>query len=394
MTVGRFEPKFKHRRSTTFLNSAEKPQSAIVIGAGLAGSAVACELARRGVQVQVVDAGPVGASGASALRWGVVHAQPSGDDNQLFRLTRSGLEMLREELLCYPELVRTEGLYQMARDGAELQKWQQQFAQLKPFSFPKDFLRLMSAEEAESKIGLKPRLGGLWHEGAGIVAVAEWVRARLNRSGASLLFNTRVGSLSKQGKNCQAKDAFGQIIAEADAVVVCCAAETANLLPGIELPLTRWKGRLSLLCEGALTDLKGAVTGPGYAIHSPDDWIGVGATYEGADKQMSSEEAHCKNLSHLTDLFSQLTEADAAGFYEGFRCVAPDRLPVVGQVPAAEGFPNATGIYVSCAMGSRGTVFNELAAKVIAAQMFNEPIPLEADLLRAIDPGRFFKKPR
>ena len=109
---------------------------------------------------------------------------------------------------------------------------------------------------------------------------------------------------------------------------------------------------------------------------------------------MSSEEAHCKNLSHLTDLFSQLTEADAAGFYEGFRCVAPDRLPVVGQVPAAEGFPNATGIYVSCAMGSRGTVFNELAAKVIAAQMFNEPIPLEADLLCAIDPGRFFKKPR
>ena len=376
------------------LNSAEKPQSAIVIGAGLAGSAVACELARRGVQVQVVDAGPVGASGASALRWGVVHAQPSGDDNQLFRLTRSGLEMLREELLCYPELVRTEGLYQMARDGAELQKWQQQFAQLKPFSFPKDFLRLMSAEEAESKIGLKPRLGGLWHEGAGIVAVAEWVRARLNRSDASLLFNTRVSSLSKQEDKWRAKDAFGQIIAEADAVVVCCAAETANLLPGIELPLTRWKGRLSLLCEGALKELRGAVTGPGYAIHSPDHWIGVGATYESAEKQMYLEAAHRKNLSHLTDLFPQLSEADAAGFYEGFRCVAPDRLPVVGQVPAAEGFLNATGIYVSCAMGSRGTVFNELAAKVIAAQMFNEPIPLEADLLRAIDPGRFLKKPR
>ena len=136
------------------------------------------------------------------------------------------------------------------------------------------------------------------------------------------------------------------------------------------------------------------MTGPGYAIHSPDHWIGVGATYESAEKQMYLEAAHRKNLSHLTDLFPQLSEADAAGFYEGFRCVAPDRLPVVGQVPAAEGFLNATGIYVSCAMGSRGTVFNELAAKVIAAQMFNEPIPLEADLLRAIDPGRFLKKPR
>ena len=198
MTVGRFEPKFKHRRSTTFFKVQPKnPQSAIVIGAGLAGSAVACELARRGVQVQVVDAGPVGASGASALRWGVCMLSLHGDDNQLFRLTRSGLEMLREELLCYPELVRTEGLYQMARDGAELQKWQQQFAQLKPFSFPKDFLRLMSAEEAESKIGLKPRLGGLWHEGAGIVAVAEWVRARLNRSGASLLLLTLGSALCR-----------------------------------------------------------------------------------------------------------------------------------------------------------------------------------------------------
>lgn len=394
MTVGRFEPKFKHRRSTAFLSSAKEPQTAIVIGAGLAGSAVAYELAARGIKVQVIDGGPVGASGASALRWGVVHAQPSGDDNQLFRLTRTGLEMLQEELSSYPELVRTSGLFQMARDEAELQKWQQWFEQSKPFSFPKDFLWLMTAEEAETRIGLRPRLGGLWHEGAGIVAVAEWVRARLDRSGASLLFNTRVHSLSKQGRKCQAKDAFGQIIAEADAVVVCCAAETANLLPGTELPLTRWKGRLSLLCEGALTGLKGAVTGPGYAIHSPDSWIGVGATYESADKHMSSAEAHRKNLSYLTDLFPQLSEADAAGFYEGYRCVAPDRLPVVGQVSASEYFPDASGIYVSCAMGSRGTVFNELAAKVIAAQMFNEPIPLEAHLLGAIDPSRFLKKSR
>ncbi len=394
MTVGHFEPKFKHRRSTAFLNSAEEPTTSIVIGAGLAGSAVACELARRGTKVQVLDAGPVGASGASALRWGVVHAQPSGDDNQLFRLTRSGLEMLQEELQRYSKLVRTSGLFQMARDEAELQKWHQWFAQSKPFSFPKDFLRLMSTEEAEERIGLKPRWGGLWHEGAGIVAVAEWVRARLNRSGASLLFNTRVDSLSKQGKKWQAKDRYGQIITEADAVVVCCAAETANLLPGAELPLTQWKGRLSLLCEGALNELEGAVTGPGYAIHSPDNWIGVGATYESAEKQISREEAHRKNLSHLTELFPQLNEADAAGFYEGFRCVAPDRLPVVGQIPVTEEFPDATGIYVSCAMGSRGTVFNELAAKVIAAQMFNEAIPLEADLLRAIDPGRFAKKTR
>jgi tRNA 5-methylaminomethyl-2-thiouridine biosynthesis bifunctional protein len=151
---------------------------------------------------------------------------------------------------------------------------------------------------------------------------------------------------------------------------------------------------LSLLCDGALADLKGAVTGPGYAIHSPDSWIGVGATYESSDKQMSPQEAHLKNLSHLKDLFPQLSHADAAGFYEGFRCVAPDRLPVVGQVSATGDFQNASGIYVSCAMGSRGTVFNELAAKVIAAQMFNEPIPLEADLLRAIDPSRFLKKSR
>ncbi len=85
--------------------------------------------------MQVIDAGPVGASGASALRWGVVHAQPSGDDNQLFRLTRSGLEKLQEELSSYPELVRTSGLFQMARDEGELQKWQQWVCTVKTICF-------------------------------------------------------------------------------------------------------------------------------------------------------------------------------------------------------------------------------------------------------------------
>lgn len=90
MTVGRFEPKFKHRRSTNIFKFSRKTSVSYChrgrtcrFGGGLRAGTPR-------VQVRLSDAGPVGASGASALRWGVVHAQPSGDDNQLFRLTKVG----------------------------------------------------------------------------------------------------------------------------------------------------------------------------------------------------------------------------------------------------------------------------------------------------------------
>lgn len=388
MTIGRFEPRFRHRRNGTQELSLKRPKSVIVVGAGLAGAAVAQELSERGLKVTVIDSGPIAAAGASALRWGVFHAQPSGDDNFLFRLSRSGLELLLKRRSSFPDLIRSQGLFQMARDESEYGKWESWFKNQSPFAFPESFLHLLSVEEAVQRVGIAVRRGGLWHEKAGIAAVSQWVRRRLECCAAELVLNTKIKRISKEKGLWTAYTDGGIPAARAEAVVVCCAGQSGEIA-GIELPLTQWRGRLSLLCGNALQGLNGAATGPGYAIKSPDGWSGVGATYESSEKRLSDREAHIKNLEHLRELFPNSAHSVAAGFYSGFRCVAPDRMPVIGRVRAMGNIGENEHFYLSCAMGSRGTVFCEIGSKIISAQMFGEPVPLEADLIRAVSPERF-----
>ena len=69
----------------------ELPRRAVVVGAGLAGSAAAYSLAQRGWRVQVLDAAVAPAAGASALPAGLVAPHVSPDDAPLSRISRAGV---------------------------------------------------------------------------------------------------------------------------------------------------------------------------------------------------------------------------------------------------------------------------------------------------------------
>jgi tRNA 5-methylaminomethyl-2-thiouridine biosynthesis bifunctional protein len=84
----------------------------------------------------------------------------------------------------------------------------------------------------------------------------------------------------------------------------------------------------------------------------------------------------------------------------GWRCVAADRLPLVGAVPdeAALGqaqvdrldeVPRLPGLHVFSALGSRGISWAALGAQVLAARISGAPVPLETSLVDALDPARF-----
>lgn len=66
-----------------------------VLGAGLAGSALALALARRGWEVTVVDAGPRAASGASGNPAGILMPHLSADHGVLSRFTLQASEFAR-----------------------------------------------------------------------------------------------------------------------------------------------------------------------------------------------------------------------------------------------------------------------------------------------------------
>ena len=67
----------------------------------------------------------------------------------------------------------------------------------------------------------------------------------------------------------------------------------------------------------------------------------------------------------------------------GQRCIAPDRLPLVGALP---GVAAAYGVL---GYASRGLIWAPLMAELLAAMLEREPLPLPRELVAALDPGRF-----
>ncbi len=95
----RFDPPWTLRKTPP---PSAPPGTALVIGAGLAGSSAAWSLAQRGWQVTVLGQGAAPADGASGLPAGLFCPHTSPDDCVLSRLSRAGLQTLlpRLEQLC------------------------------------------------------------------------------------------------------------------------------------------------------------------------------------------------------------------------------------------------------------------------------------------------------
>jgi tRNA 5-methylaminomethyl-2-thiouridine biosynthesis bifunctional protein len=83
----------------------------------------------------------------------------------------------------------------------------------------------------------------------------------------------------------------------------------------------------------------------------------------------------------------------------GLRSAAPDRLPMVGTLPDTEALtgnaatldtlPRRAGLHALLGLSARGMVWAPLAAELLASRINGEPLPVERDLARAIDPARF-----
>jgi tRNA 5-methylaminomethyl-2-thiouridine biosynthesis bifunctional protein len=51
--------------------------------------------------------------------------------------------------------------------------------------------------------------------------------------------------------------------------------------------------------------------------------------------------------------------------------------------------PRHAGLYGLLGYSSRGLVWAQLLAEALVCELEGEPLPMEADLITAIDPGRF-----
>jgi tRNA 5-methylaminomethyl-2-thiouridine biosynthesis bifunctional protein len=385
------------------------PRRALVIGAGVAGAAVAERLALRGWRVALAERTGEVAGAASGNHAGSFHPVVTSDDSVLARLTRAAtLYALRHwrALEAAGHALRWDccGVLQLARDAREASAQRKALAALR---FPPEYAREATREEASARAGIAVGAGGLWFAHSGWVQPRVLVRALLARCAAALdlRLGVEVAALEYDGAEWLARDADGRVIDAAPLVVLANGAEATALARVPELKLRRVRGQLSHLPAGRIEPPHVVVLRGGALLPAVDGLCVLGASYDIDDPDPEPRvEAHGGNLDRL----ERIAPGAAAGIDPallegrvGFRAVTPDRLPVVGALPQPH--PPSTarraarlaslarqpGLFGAFGYGSRGLAWASLAAELLASQVEGDPLPLEGALVDALDPGRF-----
>lgn len=381
MLVGRYRSRKPLRQPPV------SDRRALIIGAGLAGSAVAERLAARGWQVTLLERHAAPGQGASGNIAGVLRPLPSIDDNPTARLTRAGFLTTLKLLARLGENVRWQacGVLQLARDGAHESLQRRSVAQLRP---PSNYLQFLEREAASNLLNTAVAIGGWWFPGGGWVQPHSLCRAALAAwpDAITLRYNTPVGRIVRQGQDWQALDAAGHILATAPLLIMASGTEATRFEQFADLPQRPARGQTTHLPAGSLPALKHVVCRQGYVAPAVDGWHALGASFSFDDDDPAERlDDHRDNLNKLQEMLPGLARGfDAAQLHGrvGFRPIAADRLPIVGAMP------EFTGLYSALGYGARGLVWCALMAELLVAQLEGDPLPIANNLARAVSPQR------
>lgn len=384
-------------------------RQAVVIGAGLAGCAAAERLCARGWDVTLVERHAEPAREASGNLAGIFMPLLSKDDNIPTRLTRAAyLYALRywERLGGIGKAIEGDqcGVMQLARDPAHAAASR---AIAAGGAYPREFAEWLEAPRAEKLLGL-PAPDGAW-----LFRQGGWARpgsvceAMLDACGTRLTRRFGAGSvtLERAGDAWEVRAADGSSIARAATVVLAGGADSIRIAQASRLPLAALRGQVTHLDAATLPQLPFVLCREAYLTPAAGGVACAGATYDlDADPRLraSSQQENLERLRALVSTPDAGVGAPLAGRV-GFRCVAPDRLPLVGSLPDVDAagsterlrdVPRHPGLYSLLGYASRGLIWAPLCAELLVSRLENAPLPLEAALVDALDPARFVLRAR
>lgn len=351
------------------------PQRVAILGAGIAGAAIAARLVAVGIKPVVFDPAPEAASGASGNPLALMMPRLDAGETAEARLLIDAYLAARDFYRGREGVWETD-VRQMPRSETETKR----FAKL--LADPP-----LPLEDLEALSG-----GGLLHKRALILRPRQIIAGLLE--GADL----RLGSLPAVDLSALTVD--GEIFG---AIVVASGMAIRGLLP--DLDLTGRQGQVEHLADAAEAPASALASGT-YAIALGRERL-WGATFEPAgpeDSASVSEAARAENLEGLAALSPWwVHEARRGGAVSraSVRATTPDRLPLIGRAPDAAGiaslwgvkdapedWPMLPGVWVAGGFGSRGFTWAPWAGGLIAAGLLGAPLPADLPSLRAVSPDR------
>lgn len=412
--------------------AAPPDRRAIVIGAGMAGAAMCERLAARGWDVTVIERHAQPAQEASGNRSGIFMPLLSRDDNIPARLSRAaylyalrywqGLGGLHSDAPIGDDSdgrIAGEqcGVLQLARD-AEHGVLQQQVAAA--WDYPQAYVRWLAASAASTLLGAATPHGGWLFGQGGWANPASLCRAMFDACGARLtrIFHAQALALDYQDGQWQVHAAGGALLASAPNVILANSHGARDFAQTAHLPLATMRGQVTHLdvASFATAAVPLVVCREAYLTPPVHGIISAGATYDSDSDPALRAASQAENLARVREILpralvgNNAEDGDQGGEPAlegrvGFRCMAPDRLPLVGRLPNADvvdtaaakverlrDMPRHPGLYSALGYASRGLIWAPLAAELLASQLEHAPLPLEATLATALDPARFMLK--
>lgn len=359
-----------------------------IVGAGIIGSALAWELTRYDVSVELIDRREIGreASWASAgiiSPPGARHGARSDMALSGFRTYPALIEEV-EEISGISVGYNPSGQLDLGTDDAE-PTLREATAWLDRHGVASELLDAAAIREREPAVR-EHFTHGLLVPGAGSVLLGQMARAlarSAERRGAVVREHIGVNGIVLEGGKATGLRTFDGI-RPAGTVVIAAGAWSRLLGESIDLPIPTApvRGQMLALADPPLPIHSALFSGHGYLVPRADGTVAVGATEEhdaGFDTRVTPA-----GLAELAGIITRLAPGLAHGRFvnawAGLRPGSDDGELIVGRVPHAGNVWVATGHFRSGALLAPATA-ELLSASIIAGR----PDPA----LAPFDPARF-----
>src|SRR4051812_14221701 len=362
----------------------------IVVGAGIVGCAIACELARRGASVDIIDERPIGMGATQASAGVLAPYIEAREGSPLLELTIRSLAMYDDFIARtvadsgVAVMYRRTGTLDVAGSDVEMQLLRDRAERLARRSVPALLLDAVTVRNEEPHLG-DGAAGGLLIETHGFVAASDLTRAlaaAARRCGAQLIEPSRVRRIVRAGGDVVVDTGRGSLTG--NAVVIAAGSWSGEVaIDGVSgrVPVRPVRGQLLALAWTGTPLRRVTWSNRCYLVPWDDGTLLVGATVEevGFD-----ERATVAGVRDLLDAASEIVpHAWSAGFKGvrvGLRPATSDGLPVIGASARAPNVMYATGHY------RNGVLLAPLTATLVADAMIDGRLD---PVLAAVSPSRF-----
>ncbi|WBM71832.1 bifunctional tRNA (5-methylaminomethyl-2-thiouridine)(34)-methyltransferase MnmD/FAD-dependent 5-carboxymethylaminomethyl-2-thiouridine(34) oxidoreductase MnmC [Buttiauxella sp. WJP83] len=395
---------------------AAQSKEVAIIGGGVASALLSLALLRRGWQVTLYCEDEAPALGASGNRQGALYPLLNTHDAALATFFSAAFTFARRLYDSLPVEFDHDwcGVTQLGWD----EKSQHKIEQMLSLELPDALAHAVDAQSVAQQCGVEIGYGGVSYPLGGWLCPAQLTAGVLSlaeKMGLKTHYQHRVENLTLTPDTWQLS--FTEHAPQQHAAVVLANGYKINRFSQTEkMPISAVGGQVSHIPTTAtLSALRQVLCYDGYLTpqNPKNQQHCIGASYHrGVEEMLYNDEDQQHNRQRLINCLPEVqwpqeVDVSAGEARCGVRCASRDHMPMIGSVPdynatleayatlvesrenaiTAPVYPN---LFMLASLGSRGLCSAPLAAEILAAQMSDEPVPMDSETLAALNPNRFW----